>query len=99
MKKNENHEWENVFIKPDPNQPMDRREFLRALGRYAILGGVLIAGAGLLKRTEQAGPEILDGNKNPNCRICPLLPSCTEPAALQVIKMNPKMLRDCKWNS
>lgn len=83
-------------MKPESNQPMTRREFLHSLVRYSILGALLLTGNELLKRKVEAPKDNFDNDKY-NCRICPLLPSCTKPQARQFVTMNPKALRDCKW--
>lgn len=59
----------------------DRREFLRGLGRVALLGG-LIVGAGSLIRREETARRIETCASDGICRNCRNLRDCGLPQAL-----------------
>jgi hypothetical protein len=63
---------------------MNRREFLKKIGRYAILTG-LFAGAGILLGRKRVTPKPLQTCINRGiCRGCSVLEDCTLPAALSM---------------
>jgi hypothetical protein len=65
---------------------MDRREFLKKLGRIAAFGGLSLLGAKALKGYFSAGEPL----KNQACRSdgicprCPVLDACGHPQALSL---------------
>ena len=59
----------------------DRREFLRGLGRVALMGGLII-GAGWLIRREETGRRIETCTSDGICRNCRDLKDCGLPQAL-----------------
>ena len=77
---------------------MDRREFFRSMSRYIVLGGLVALGGELIKNPNSLKQNGVDAPNATNCRICPLLPSCELPDALKVTKMNPRQLRNCKFD-
>jgi hypothetical protein len=61
---------------------MNRREFLRTLGRRLILAGGVVAGGLMLRRKKITLKKTGDGCINAQaCGGCPIIGKCTRPAA------------------
>jgi len=66
---------------------MNRREFLKSIGRYAILTG-LFAGGGILLGRRKITPKPTQECINLGiCKGCPVLDDCTLPLALSMKKV------------
>ncbi|MBD3183644.1 hypothetical protein GF312_15240 [Candidatus Poribacteria bacterium] len=83
------------------NQKHDRREFLRTLGRYTILGGLFSIGGFLAinRKMDFSCPAPQDGSPKRLegiCRSCVVFKDCDLPLAEDIKSKNKKIQRELR---